>query len=253
MTELSRNVLPSESWNSYLMAPGTGDQANDGVREKLVFTGSSARRRKPCRPVGALSADRAEPAATAISSMAASSVRRRAVRIVSMVFRQSWSRATPSDGGCEQPAGGKDERVGSGRPDELDRGGKAALRRATREGEGGPAERVEGEGERDPALADRQLVNVRRRCDEGHRRRDEEVDPLRRLVAAVAVVGAQPPRGLDLLVRHLGAALDLAAHVLPVLVRALGEEAPMHVRDLAHEQAVLAGLAEREVDRLAIR
>ena len=40
------------SWNSYETAPGTGFQANAGVRGKELVGASSARRRKPCRPVG---------------------------------------------------------------------------------------------------------------------------------------------------------------------------------------------------------
>src|SRR5579864_9793651 len=196
MTELSRN------------APGTGSHANEGVREKLVCGGSSARRRKPCRPVGALSADRAAPAPTASVNIAASSMRRRAVRIVSHVCRQSWSRASPSDEGCEQLAGGEDERIGSGRPDELDGGRESLLGGAAREGERRPAEGVEREGQGDPPLADRELVDVVRRRDERDRRGDEQVDGLRRLVTAVSVGGAKPAPGVDLLVGHLRAALD---------------------------------------------
>src|SRR5579864_1544898 len=196
MTELSRN------------APGTGSHANEGVREKLVCGGSSARRRKPCRPVGALSADRAAPAPTASVNIAASSMRRRAVRIVSHVCRQSWSRASPSDEGCEQLAGGEDERIGSGGPDELDGGGKPLLGRATREGERRPAEGIEREGQRDPPLADRQLVDVVRRGDERDGRRYEQIDRLSRFVASVAVRGAKPAGDAHLLVGHLRAALQ---------------------------------------------
>ena len=50
---LSRNVLLVESWNWYVRAPGTGFQANDGVRWNDAVAGSSARSRKPCSPVGA--------------------------------------------------------------------------------------------------------------------------------------------------------------------------------------------------------
>src|SRR5438128_2807644 len=42
-----------ESWNSYRTAPGTGSQANAGVRENDVASGSSTRSMNACSPSGA--------------------------------------------------------------------------------------------------------------------------------------------------------------------------------------------------------
>src|SRR5690348_11256252 len=200
-----------------------------------------------------MSAERALPAATASVSSTASSMRRRAVRIVSRVCRQSWSRATPSDEGCEHRPGGQDERIRLSMPHDLHRGRQTVLRGAARERERGPAEGVEREREGDSALADRQLVDVCRRGDERNGRRDQQVDSPRRLFAALAVLGPEAPGDLHLLVGDLHAARDLAARVLAVLVRSLREEPAVYVRDLAHEEPVLGRIVQRQVDGPTVR
>ena len=85
----------------------------------------------------------------------------------------------------------------------------------------------------------------------GVTRRSSAFDQPPRSGARYAVAGAAG--GGDLVVGHAQAALELAADVLAVLVRALGEEAAMDVGGLAHEQPVLARVVEREVDRAAVR
>src|SRR5438477_177919 len=79
--------------------------------------------------------------------------------------------------------------------------------------------------------------------------RDQQVDGLEDLVAAFAVAVTNALRRGHLRVGDLEAALELPAHVLAVLVRALGEEPAMHVGDLAHEERILRTLGERQLDR----
>ncbi len=135
-----------------------------------------------------------------------------------------------------------------GRPTSCTERRQAVLRRAARQRERRPAQRVERIREPDRALADRQLVDVGGRRDEADRRRQEQVEAVERLLAALAVPA---PRALGR--RHLGvgheqAALELGADVVAVRVRVLGEEAAMDVGDLAHEERGLGLVAQGEVE-----
>src|SRR6266480_2989863 len=103
---LSRNVLLSESWNWYVRAPGTGFQANDGVRVNDVLDCSSARSKKPCKPVGEESAAE-EVVAVAAKTARASRDAMRTERTVIPLIRHTKGRSRPSDGGCEQRSGRK--------------------------------------------------------------------------------------------------------------------------------------------------
>ena len=77
---LSPKVLLVESSKVYVRAPGTGLQANDGVRAKVWVTGSLARSVKACRPCGPFAAS-AGLAGTATASAATNAAVRRAQTI----------------------------------------------------------------------------------------------------------------------------------------------------------------------------
>src|SRR3954451_24039747 len=77
MSPFSRKLELVESWNWYRAAPATGVHANDGVRGNEVATGSSARKRNPCRcagaaPVTGVAASAAETAPSRLRQRAAS-------------------------------------------------------------------------------------------------------------------------------------------------------------------------------------
>src|SRR3982751_538014 len=105
---LSRNVSLVAIWNWYVRAPGTGAQANEGVRWKTAVVGA------------ATPADEACP--TSRSEARASRDAMRARRTVIPRFRHARSCGRPSNEGCEGRAGGEDARVVAGPADELDRG-----------------------------------------------------------------------------------------------------------------------------------
>src|SRR5436305_9906665 len=110
---LSRKVLLVASWSWYVRAPGTGFQANDGVRWNVAVRGSSARSRKPCSPVGA-ETPAAEVVDVATNEMRASRIELRTKRTVIPRFRHARGPRRPSDEGCEERAGSEDERVVAG-------------------------------------------------------------------------------------------------------------------------------------------
>src|SRR5690242_10719787 len=96
---LSRNVLLVASWNWYLRAPDTGFHANDGVRWNVVVAGSSARSRKPCRPVGAPVAALEVEVATHRKAATAARMAGRRTRTVIPRFRHSRRHGRPSHEG----------------------------------------------------------------------------------------------------------------------------------------------------------
>src|SRR5260221_7135416 len=161
---LSRKVLLSESWNWYVRAPGTGFQAKDGVRVNDVRAGSSARSRKPCRPVGEESAAE-EVVAVAAKTARASRDAMRTERTVIPLIRHTRGRCRPSNGGCEQRTGRENASVVSRTPNQLYRSRKTVFCGAARKGERGPAEAVERIREPDAAATQLTFVGGRERRD----------------------------------------------------------------------------------------
>ena len=102
----------------------------------------------------------------------------------------------------------------------------------------------------DPALADRQLVDVRRRRDEADCRRHEQVDAVECLLAALAVLGAlRASRGLDLSSVTARQRSSLVRTLSPYRSCVLGEERAVDVGDLAHEEAVSSPASGKSIAR----
>src|SRR5215218_11356096 len=149
-------------WNSYVFAPRTGDQLNDGVRAKLVAARSSTRSRNGFRCFGAGTAC----ADGATTSAANATTVRRARRMTPAGCRHPPSNRRHSfegQRGLQRLARCEDEGVRSRTADELDRCRQAVLRRPARERQRRPPERVEGDRELDRAHADVELDDVGRR------------------------------------------------------------------------------------------
>ena len=87
----------------------------------------------------------------------------------------------------------------------------------------------------------------------GQRRRQHEVEPVECSVDLLPVLGPQPLGALDLGVPHREALLDLDPDVLAVGAAVLGEELPVDVRGLAHEDGVGRVVDQRQLDRAAAR
>src|SRR5436190_6802556 len=129
MSPLSRNAELVESWNWYRTAAGTGFQAKEGVRGNELSTGSSARRRKPCRCAGAAPRTGvAASAAAASTSRLRETAARVRTRMVPHGCRHARGSCCPSNEGCLQPgkrvvkpfSGGEHQSVGARPADELD-------------------------------------------------------------------------------------------------------------------------------------
>ena len=162
----------------------------------------------------------------------------------------------PSNEGClarqrarsSRRAGGEDERVVA--PDELDRGREAALGRAARQRERRQAGGVERVRVLDQPLAHLEVAGAARadaRCHDRERRRQEQVDVGEDRIEALAVALALAVGGRGGRVGDREAALELDTDVLAVELLLLGEQLPVHVRDLVAERVVrLLGAGQLE-------
>src|SRR5439155_2355887 len=127
---------------------------------------------------------------------------------------------------------GQHERVLARPSDELHRGGKTVLRGPGRERERRPAEhvdRVREAGEQAPVVVP---DPADRRRDEGERRRDQQVEWVEELEAALPVDLALRCRLVGLALRAGEILLELLAEVRAVALLVLGEESLVDARDL---------------------
>src|ERR1700692_2392555 len=192
---LSRKLELAASWNGKRMAQGTGFQAKDGGRVKELSAGSSARSRKPCRFFGAAprTGFAASAAGASVSKPRQTATSRGARSIVLCGCRQPPPLGCPSNEGCQPGSGRQNKRVGAGPSHQLDRRREAVLGSPARQGEGGPAECVERERVRNQPLPQDQVTDARGRCDALQRRREQQVDPVEQLQAALAVLRSRLP------------------------------------------------------------
>src|SRR5690349_8634978 len=251
-----RWLVASSNW--YATAPRTGFQPNEGVRENVWTTGSSARRTNGCRPVGAVLGRRASAEPTSMRA-ASNAARERTRAIVSTVVGTGDGRGVPrtsdsveGEGLFQRFSGRENARVLAGRRGELNGGWEAVLGRAAGEGECGPAGRVEGQRQAGEPVADRDLIRWGPGRDTNQRWRDDQVDLARCFEQLVSVAPALLGRLLVLRLGQREAVLDLRADVRAVRVGVLGEELAVHIGDLPAEGRA-DSVGEREVEASGVR
>src|ERR671935_2181337 len=243
----SRNAELVESWNWYRSAPRTGFHANDGVRGNECTIGSPARSRKPCKPVGTRAADVRAPAAGVSTSSARQTEARRAANIVLPRFRHRGGPGCPSKEGRQLLAGREDERVAARAADELKRCRQALLCRTARKRERWPAERVDGVRVARERPAQREVTYADARRDDGQRRRQQEIQPVDKLLHIRAVVVTVARCRGRLGVGDGQTPFDLDGDVLAVELGVLLVEVAMHPRYLVHEHRIDVGPRQLDV------